>query len=157
MKTIPTRNEVNKNDKWDLTSLYKTENDWEVDLKKITEYADKIAGFQGQIKDSADKMLEVLKLNEEMEKIAESVGSYAFLLTATDAGDSSYQDKQGRYMMSATEAQAKTCFVITEIQEIPEDELSSRMARPDYANYKIFLEKFKQLFNVYVVRNCFWL
>ena len=96
MKTIPTRNEVNKNDKWDLTSLYKTENDWEVDLKKITEYANKIAGFQGQIKDSADKMLEVLKLNEEMEKIAESVGSYAFLLTATDAGDSSYQDKQGR-------------------------------------------------------------
>ena len=141
MKTIPTRNEVNQNDKWDLTSLYKTEKDWETDLQKITEYADKIAGFQGEIKTSQEKMLEVLKLNEEMEKIAETCGSYAFLLTATDAGDSSYQDKQGRYMMAATEAQAKTCFVITEIQEIPENELKTRMARPDYANYKIFLEK----------------
>ena len=141
MKTIPTRNEVNQNDKWDLTSLYKTEKDWEADLQKITEYADKIAGFQGEIKTSQEKMLEVLKLNEEMEKIAETCGSYAFLLTATDASDSSYQDKQGRYMMAATEAQAKTCFVITEIQEIPEDELKTRMARPDYANYKIFLEK----------------
>ena len=55
MKTIPTRNEVNQNDKWDLTSLYKTENDWETDLQKITEYADKIAGFQGEIKTSAEK------------------------------------------------------------------------------------------------------
>ena len=35
MKTIPLRKDVNTQDKWDLTSLYKTENDWEVDLKKM--------------------------------------------------------------------------------------------------------------------------
>ena len=49
MKTIPLRKDVNTQDKWDLTSLYKTENDWENDLQKITEYADKIAGFQGPV------------------------------------------------------------------------------------------------------------
>ena len=141
MKTIPLRKDVKQSDKWDLTSLFKTEQDWEFSLSKITEIANKISEYQGQIKDSAQKMLEVLKLNEEMEQIAESVGSYAFLLTTTDAGDSTYQDKQGRYMMAAVEAQTKTCFIVTEIQEIPEDELKTRMNLPDYAAYKIFLEK----------------
>ena len=69
----------------------------------------------------------IRKLNEEMEQIAESVGSYAFLLTTTDAGDSTYQDKQGRYMMAAVEAQTKTCFIVTEIQEIPEEELKTKV------------------------------
>lgn len=141
MKTVPLRKDIKQSDKWDLTSLFKTDEEWEISLSKISELADKIVEYQGQIKNSADKMLEVLKLNEQMEQIAETAGSYAFLLTASDASDSSYQDKQGRYMMVATEAQTKTCFIITEIQEIPEAELKNRMNLPEYADYKIFLEK----------------
>ena len=41
MKTIPLRKDVKQSDKWDLTSLFKTEQDWEVSLSKITEIANK--------------------------------------------------------------------------------------------------------------------
>lgn len=139
--TIPTRDQINSNDKWDLSSLYKTDDDWEKDLAQISVIADKIVTYQGKIKTSEQSMLEVLKLNEQMEKIAELVGSYAFLQTASDAGNSAYQDKQGRYIMAATEAQAKTCFLVTEIQEIPDEEINLRIAKPEFADYKIFLQK----------------
>lgn len=139
--SIPTRDQINDNDKWDLSSLYKSDSDWEKDLAQISVIADKIVSFQGKIKTSEQSMLEALKLNEQMEKIAELVGSYAFLQSASDAGNSKYQENQGRYIMAATEAQAKTCFLVTEIQEIPDDEMNSRLEKKEFANYKIFLQK----------------
>ncbi|MCR4789467.1 MAG: oligoendopeptidase F [Treponemataceae bacterium] len=141
MNTIPERKDIPACDKWDLTSLYKSDADWEADLLRINELADKIVAYQGKLKSSAEDMLELLKLNQEMEQISERTGNYAFLQTASDASDASFQDKEGRYMMAAVEAESKTCFIVTEIQEIPDEEMARRLERSDYADYKIMLQK----------------
>ena len=138
---IPSRADVPACDKWDLTSLYKTDADWESDILRINELADKVAAYQGRIKSNADDMLAAIKLNEELEQISERAGNYAFLQTASDASNADFQDKEGRYMMAAVEAESKTCFVVTEIQEIPDDEIARRLERADYAEYKIMLKK----------------
>ena len=138
---IPSRADVPACDKWDLTSLYKTDADWESDILRINELADKVAAYQGRIKSNADDMLAAIKLNEELEQISERAGNYAFLQTASDASNADFQDKEGRYMMAAVEAESKTCFVVTEIQEIPDDEMARRLERADYAEYKIMLKK----------------
>ena len=107
-KKIPLRNEIPENDKWDLTTLYKTDADWEKDLEKISPIATEIATFKGILADSPENLLGALKKLSELEQICEVVGSYAFLLTAGDAGESKFQEMQGRYIMVATAAETES-------------------------------------------------
>ena len=44
---IPLRKDVPSEYKWDLTKLYKTEKDWEEDLKKIPDLTKKFMAFKG--------------------------------------------------------------------------------------------------------------
>ena len=72
MKTkIRERNEVPKQDAWDLTSLYKTVDDWEQDIVNITEIAKSLEQFKGTMVNSSDKMLEALKKYSLLQEISE--------------------------------------------------------------------------------------
>ncbi|MGP1587129.1 MAG: oligoendopeptidase F [Treponemataceae bacterium] len=139
--TIPERTQVSQKDKWDLSSLYKNDEEWEIDLKKIGHLADEIVKFQGKLKNSSQDLLKVLVLNEDLEKICEKTGNYAFLQTAGDAGNAEFQDKLGRYMMVSSDAQSKTCFIVTEIQEISDEQMQSILKKDDFSDYKIMLQK----------------
>ncbi len=143
--SIPLRNEVLCEDKWDLTSLYKTEKDWESDIKKLHQLSLALESFKGRLVDNSDTMLEALKNYSTLQEISEKAGSYAFLLTATDAANTEYQDKQGRYMMAATAAEEKTSFFIPEIQSLPDNEFLSRSQNPAYKDFSVFLSKLFRL------------
>ncbi len=140
-KVIPPRSEVRKDDMWDLTSLYKTDNEWEQDLKQIEQFAQSLEQFKGKIAGSSESMLQALKIYSRLQEISEKTGSYAFLLTAGDAENAEYQNKQGRYMMVSSSAEEKTSFFIPEIQSLSEDEYKKRLQNPDYKDFSVFLSK----------------
>lgn len=139
--TIPLRKEVSENDKWDLTSLFKTDADWENALSEIESIAKKIVPLKGTLGNSSDELLNALKLFSDLQQISEKVGNYAFLLTATDAGDSTYQDKMGRYMMIATNAEAEISFFEPELQAIPTEKLNQWIQTKEFDDYRIFIQK----------------
>lgn len=143
MKTnsIPERKDVPVKDKWDLTSLYMSDEDWESDLSLIPTLADELCKFKGKLAESADALRDALDTYCQLLMVMETAGNYAFLLTSADAEDSGNQDKYGRYTMTVSAADAKTSFFIPELQAIPDDEMKKRMERPDYADYKIWLAK----------------
>ncbi len=144
-KKIPLRNEISDNDKWDLSTLYKTDEEWEKDLEKISPIATEIASFKGTLAVSPENLLGALKKLSELEQICELAGSYAFLLTAGDAGESKFQEMQGRYIMTATAAETEFSFLIPEIQAIPEDKISAWIELPEFADYAIWLKKLLRL------------
>ncbi len=143
MKTnkVPARNEIPAKDKWDLTSLYMKDSEWEDDLSLIPILADELLNFKGKLAESADSLRNSLDTYCRLMMVMETTGSYAFLLTAGDGEDSSNQDKYGRYMMTASAAEAKISFYIPEIQSIAEKTLKEWVERPDFSDYKIFLTK----------------
>ncbi len=138
--TIPMRKNVKKADCWDLTTIFKDDDEWERALKKIVPYAQKIENLKNLLNEEKN-LLEALKLNEEMERLSEKLGNYAFLLTAQDASDSSAQDKLGRYMMAASTAEAKTSFLVPEIQSIEKDTVEKMLLKTEFSPYKMFLQK----------------
>ena len=97
MKTdkVPSRSEIPAKDKWDLTSLYMKEAEWEDDLSLIPIIADELLAYKGKLAESADSLRNSLDSFCRLQMIMETTGSYAFLLTAGDAEDSSNQDKYG--------------------------------------------------------------
>ncbi|MBO5137976.1 MAG: oligoendopeptidase F [Spirochaetaceae bacterium] len=143
--TIPLRNQIPQEDKWDLTTLYKSDAEWEIALAKIQPLAEEIATFKGKLADSPETLLAAIKKLEQLEKLSELVGSYAFLLTAGDASDSSFQEKQGRYIMIATAAETCFDFLIPEIQSIDESILSKWIEKSDYDDYRVWLKKLLRL------------
>ena len=90
---IPTRNEIPQNDKWDLSQLFKSDTEWEAELEKIQPLSLEIEAFKGKLGESAENLLAAITKLSEMSQISELVGHYAFLLSAGDAGESAFQEK----------------------------------------------------------------
>lgn len=138
---IPTRDEVPESDKWDLTSLYLTEADWADDISLIPALADEVLTYKNKLSENADTLRNALDSYCRLQMLMETSGSYAFLLTASDAENADYQDKYGRFYMAATAAEAKISFFIPELQAIPQNLIDQWKERPDFSDYKIYLEK----------------
>ncbi len=138
--TIPLRKNVKKDDCWDLSTLYKSDSDWENGLKSIEPLSEKLLTLKGTLS-QGNNLLNALKINEELELLTERVGNFAFLRSSQDAGDSDSQDKVGRYMMAASGAEAKTSFMVPEIQSIEKKTMDTFLEQDDFIPYKIFLQK----------------
>lgn len=138
---IPTRDEVEEKNKWDLSSIYKSDDEWEAALKTLPELTKKVAAYKGKLGSSAETLLEALKALEKAELQMETVYHYASLQHHANEDDSVATDREGRAMMAYTDMQTELSFFEPEIQSIEEKELRQWISQPDFANYKIFIEK----------------
>ena len=146
-KTIPARKDVPAKDKWDLTSIYKSDDEWEAALKSIPELTKKTAAYKGRLGESASTLLATLKELEAANLAMETVYHYASLQHEADEDDPKATDRDGRAMMAYTQMQAELSFVDPEIQEIDEAKLREWISQPDFENFRIYIEKllhFKQ-------------
>lgn len=138
---IPTRDQVEEKNKWDLSSIYKNDDEWEAALKTLPELTKKVASYKGKLSTSSETLLLALKALEEAELQMETVYHYASLQHHANEDDSVATDREGRAMMAYTDMQAELSFIEPEIQLIDEKELRQWISQPDFANYKIFIEK----------------
>lgn len=146
-KIIPARKDVPAKDKWDLSSIYKSDDEWEAALESLPELTKKASAFKGRLGESAETLLAALKELEKVNLTMETVYHYASLQHEADEDDTSATDRDGRAMMAYTQMQAELSFVDPEIQEIDETKLRSWITQPDFADYRIYIEKllhFKQ-------------
>lgn len=138
---IPKRSEVPAGDKWDLSSIYKSNEQWEEELKKIPALTEKVVAFKGKLSESSDTLLEALKALEKAELQLETVYHYASLQHEADEDDSEATDRDGRAMMAYTELQSQISFMDPEILSIPEEILRTWIEKPEYKDYKRYIEK----------------
>ena len=146
-KTIPARKDVPAKDKWDLSSIYKSDDEWEAALKSLPELTKAAAAYKGRLGESDKTLLEALKALEKANLVMETVYHYASLQHEADEDDTQATDRDGRAMMAYTQMQAELSFVDPEIQAIDETKLRSWITQPDFADYRIYIEKllhFKQ-------------
>ena len=146
-KTIPARKDVPAKDKWDLSSIYKSDDEWEKALKSLPELTKKAAAYKGRLGESAITLLAALKELESANLVMETVYHYASLQHEADEDDSKATDRDGRAMMAYTQMQAELSFVDPEIQEIDETKLRKWISTKEFADYRIYIEKllhFKQ-------------
>src|SRR5574344_397846 len=143
--SIPLRKDVPAKDKWDLSTLYKSDKDWEKALASIPALTRKVASFKGKLASSASVLLDALKALETLDKTIELAANYASLQHCADEGDSKAQDKEGRAMMAYSQAEAAISFFDPEIQAIPDSKISSWIAKDEFKDYAIFLKKLTYL------------
>lgn len=138
---IPDRKDLPASDKWNLSSIYKSDDEWEENLKLIPELTKKTAVFKGKLASNPETLLQALKALEAVNLQVETVYHYASLQHEADENDTKAADRYGRAMMAYTQMQAELSFIDPELQEIDETKLREWIAKPEFADYKIYIEK----------------
>jgi hypothetical protein len=71
------RSEISDKYKWDLTTIYKTDQDWEADMAAIEAVIPNLASYEGKISKSPKDLLAYFKDGEELSKKFGNVAVYA--------------------------------------------------------------------------------
>ncbi|MBQ8966701.1 oligoendopeptidase F [Ruminococcus sp.] len=121
---IPKRSEVAKENTWALEDIFPTDEAWEQALENFRKYPEKTAAFKGRLGESADTLLEFLKLSDEISVAADALGNYAQRKSDEDTAVAKYQGYVGQLMSAYVELNAAGSFETPELIAIPEDKLN---------------------------------
>ena len=140
-KKIPARKDVPAKDKWDLSSIFNSDTEWEAALSELDGLNQAVTAFKGKLGSGADTLLSALKAYRDALLKMECVYHYASLQHEADEDDTTATDRYGRAMMAYTQQSAAFSFVDPELMEIDQGRLQEWSQRPDFADYKIYLQK----------------
>ncbi len=141
IQTLPKRNQVKVADQWDLTSLFKNDEAWEGAFKRWERRIGDYEKFRGTLSKGAKEIAACFKFDIDMDRAAERIGTYAFLKTAEDTANSTYQRMQGRYQNAASRAGQVASYIRPEIMAIPAAKMKKFLAAKELAPYRLLLER----------------
>ena len=143
---LPKREEVALELTWRLEDIYDDEAKWEEELNRATEVADKMAALSGKLSESGEKLLELLRLDEELELILDRVYGYAHMREDQDTGNSRYQELQQRGMSAIVASTEKTAFMSPEILTLSDETLKEFYEKtPELSRYKRMIGEIRRL------------
>lgn len=138
---LPARNEVAASDTWDLSSLYESPEAWESDFAKFKELSGGFEAFRGTLAQSASRLAEALTFDSKVDRLAERLGSFAFLKTTEDQANDDFQAMQNRFRNVAVGAAQAASFFRPEILAIPTEAMDKMLADPALKPFKLGLER----------------
>lgn len=108
------RCEVDEKYKWDLTSIYKNNEEIDKEINDINELALKITQFKTIDLDS-NNLYELLSLDAELSRKAEKLMMYSSLKVSEEANNSANQELYGKIMNIVQDISVKVSFVQNKI------------------------------------------
>ena len=141
VKSLPKRAEVKVEDTWDLTKLFKSDQEWEEAFKKWESQISGYEQFRGKLGEGAKTLAVCLKFDAEVSRAGEKLDSYAHLKVAQDQGNSEYQRMAGRLQAVATKAAEAFSWFAPELMSIPADQMAKMLGAGELAEWKLALER----------------
>ena len=127
------RKDVPVSETWDLSLIYRTEEEFQAAVEKMTALAEKIcAEYPGKLQD-ADTIVRCLSDYEAYLKIEILVGSYTGLAASVDYYDTEIQEKDSRISAVLAEQASRLSFIRSEILECSEDVIREAIEKTDSA------------------------
>ena len=122
-KKILKRSEMPEEFTWNLKDIYETPADWEKDLEKAGSLIGQIPEFEGRLGESAGKLYEWLKMQDEAGLLLETVLGYTHLAADQDLGNSEWQARKGKATGIYVQILSAAAFAESEIMEIPDERM----------------------------------
>ncbi|MBR5738506.1 MAG: oligoendopeptidase F [Lachnospiraceae bacterium] len=118
------REEVPEAFTWDLSVLYKSDEDWSAALGNADRFFPRIEALKGRLGESSADLLAFLKLSDELEDEAERLYTYAMLKGDQDTSNAKYQGVRGKVGSFMVKLSSSLAFADPEIMAIPEETLN---------------------------------
>jgi oligoendopeptidase F len=140
-ETIPSRNEVARENTWDLSKLFANDKAWENGLADFVKLAEKIPSFKGTLGKSAENLAAWLDFYRDLGILEERLGYYAYLRQTEDEGDNAARTMSGKFTMASSKVHAASAWAAPEIMAVPDADMKRFMTGSTLGEYRIHLEK----------------
>lgn len=101
--------------KWDLTRIFKDENDYNNSIKRVNEILERIPEYKGRILKNENTLFEILELDTEMDKLLSKIYVYSYLGFYDNMADVKFQQYKESASSLMVKASSITSFMIPEI------------------------------------------
>ena len=108
------RDEILEQDKWDLSKIFESEQDFLDAKEKVKYLLDKVVSFKGRILESSDTLYEFYKADEALSRLSEKVYMYAKLLSDSDTKNNDNKSLSMQVEKMFEDIYAQTSFIKTE-------------------------------------------
>lgn len=122
MSSVPKREEIDEDYKWDIESLYQSKEEWEKDREELEKLIDQIAEYEGRVTDSPEKLFKTLELYEKIKRKLNNLSSYASMKKDEDTRKQEYQELATRADALSAKVSSVTSFIQPEIQELSRED-----------------------------------
>ena len=142
---IPARAEVAAQDKWAIHDLFATDDDWRAALAAAKEYVPRVQAFRGRLGESAQMLLDYLRLDDEISLAFDALVHYAQRKSDEDTRVATYQEMVSQVTRLAVELQSAAAFQTPELLVIPEDTLEGfYQTAPDLELYRRNIDRVRR-------------
>ena len=136
---IKERNEIEEKYKWDLSTLFESDEAWEASYNEIDEEIKALARFEGEL-DNADTLYEAFLESEKVSIKIENLIGYANLRHSEDTRDEKGNNMSLMAYSKAVEYMSITAYMTPEILSRNDEVLKSFIENEKLKDYKFYLE-----------------
>jgi oligoendopeptidase F len=138
---IPERSGVAIEDTWDLSKLFKNDEEWNKGLEAYEKMAERIPSFRGSLGKSAESLADYLDFSRDFGILEERLAYYADLRQTEDEGANAARIMGGKIARASARAQAAGAWAAPEIQALPQADLDRFLEHGRIAEYRVYLRR----------------
>lgn len=136
------RKDVKSEHTWDLTTIFKTDEDFWKEFKEVEEDLKNISKNKNKLAKGAKELLEVLKESERYDLRIETLYIYAHLKNDQDTTETKYKEMYSKTYDLYLKISTEWSFLTPEIMAVDEKVLKSYISElEELKNYEFYLEK----------------
>lgn len=128
IKQLPERDALQEKDTWDLTAIFKTDEDFDKAFADLSEKLKKTPEYQGKMKKSSQDFLRSIKFVLQIYRELEKLYVYAHLKNDQDTANSKYQAIYGRAGALFASAGETMAWFEPEILSLSDDEIEAYLS-----------------------------
>lgn len=118
---LPKRNEVPVELTWDLTALYKTEEDFTADVERAKAMTDELeAAYRGKL-NTPENISACVTKYQELSRVLFLAANYTNLAASVDYTDGAVQERDGKMNQLLSQLMSRLSFIESEILQQPEE------------------------------------
>ena len=141
---IPLRSEIPEADTWDLTHIFKTEEEYRELFSDLKNCYSNIAEFKGHLGDSPETLLKCLEFEKRRQQIAERLAHYSSLKNSEDSSNNENLSRRAELTNLLTKVHEAASYINPEIQTVHDDKFQRFLDDPVLTSWKISLSKLRR-------------
>jgi len=135
------RKDISEELTWRLEDIYTSDQAWQDSFQALSEKMKSITKYKGKLGESADELIECLKLDSDISKELSRLSSYASMKADQDLRNSRYLALQQKAHNLSTEYRSLSSFIKPEISKIDAEKIDEFLKeKGELGVYKLFLK-----------------
>ena len=146
METILSRENIDNKYKWNLSDIYANWESWEKDLENLKEIIKEIPTFETSITTDEKKFIELIKLEEKIQRMIDKLYLYPYMLRDLDSKDVVAAEKMQIIEHIYSEYTVISSWIVPKILEIPKETMDKWIEKnPELHEHRFGLSELYRL------------